>query len=112
MKTPYGKECKYYYGDYYRGKTMQECRLIEANPSSAPWKPSLCQTCPVPGILQVNGSINLGLRARVARSLFGLTQKVQVTAYCREHRVEIADPKKGCEQCRLRTEQVFGKAKT
>ncbi len=100
MKTPYGKECRFYYADYYRGHSTLECRLIEMNPASAPWKPALCQSCPVPDILQANGSPNLMLRARVGQSFLGLFQKVEVTAFCREHQVEIPDPKRGCEQCR------------
>ena len=100
MKTPYGKDCKYYYADYFRGKTTQECRLIAANPASDPWKPALCQACPVPDILQANGSVNLVLRARVAKGVLGLLQKVEVTATCREHRIEIRDPKRGCDKCR------------
>lgn len=100
MKTPYGKECRYYYADYYRGRDLQECRLIQANPASEPWKPALCQTCPVPDILWVNASPHLALSARVGKSLFGLLQKVEVNAYCREHRVEVRDPKIGCARCR------------
>ncbi len=100
MKTPYGKECKFYYTDYYRGRETEECRLIQANPASESWRPALCQTCPVPDILQANGSLNLVLQAHVAKSLLGLLRKVEVTAYCREHHVEIQDPKRGCEQCR------------
>jgi hypothetical protein len=103
MKTPYGKECKYYYADYYRGKSTQECRLIEANRASAPWKPALCQNCPVPDILQANGSPNLVLRGEVGKSMLGLLQKVRVTPYCREHKIEIKNPKTGCDQCRART---------
>lgn len=110
MKTPYGKECKFYYADYFRGKSTQECRLIQANPASAPWKPSLCQACPVPDILEANGSVNLMLRARVGKSMLGLLQKVEVTAFCREHNIEIKDPKKGCEQCRAQVRVVTPKA--
>ena len=99
MKTPFGKDCKYYYRDYYRGRSTEECRLIEANPASDRWKPALCQSCPVPDILQVNGSPKLILRAKVAKSVLGLLQKVEVTAYCREHNVEIPNPKKGCAKC-------------
>lgn len=112
MKTPYGKECKYYFADYYRGKNTQECRLIAANRASGPWKPALCQSCPVPDILQANGSVNLGLRGRVSKGMLGLMQKVEVTAFCREHHVGIANPKQGCDLCRARAEQVIGRAKT
>ena len=109
MKTPFGKECKYYYADYYRGKNTQDCRLLQANTTSGPWKPALCQSCPVPDILMANGSQNLILRARVGTSMLGLLHKVKVTAYCREHEVEIRDPKKGCEQCRLLSDQMARK---
>ena len=112
MKTPNGKECKFYYADYFRGKNTQECRLINANPASAPWKPALCQSCPVPDILMANGSPNLILRARVGRSMLGLLHKVEVTAYCREHEVDIPDPKKGCEQCRSRSEAIARRLRT
>ncbi len=106
MKTPYGKECKFYYADYYRGKSTQECRLIAANRNSAPWKPALCQNCPVPAILEANGSPNLVLRAEVGKSMLGLLQKVQVTAYCAEHKVEIKNPKVGCDLCQARTRRT------
>ncbi len=105
MKTPYDKECKFCYADYYRGKNTQECRLIQANRNSAPWKPALCQTCPVPDILEANGSPNLVLRAHVGKSMLGLLQKVQVTASCAEHKVEIKNPQVGCDQCRERTQR-------
>lgn len=109
MKTPYGKECKYYYADYYRGKNTVECRLIQAKRSSEPWKPALCQTCPVPGILEANGSPRLVLRAKVGKTFLGLLQKVQVTAFCSEHRVEIPNPKVGCSRCRLEADQALVK---
>ena len=28
MRTPAGKECQYFYGDYYRGRNQEECRLL------------------------------------------------------------------------------------
>ena len=101
MRTPYGKECKYYYADYFRGRNVQECRLIQANLASESWKPALCQMCPVPDILLANGCPNLALRARVGKSLFGLLQKVEVEAVCREYRVEVTKPQVGCGKCHL-----------
>ncbi len=100
MRTPYGKECKFYYGDYFRGHETQECRLIARNPDSAPWFPALCQTCPVPDILAANQDPNLRLRAAVGKGFLGLTKKVQVEAICAKHGVPVKDPKAGCEQCR------------
>jgi hypothetical protein len=99
MKTPDGKECRYYYADYFRGKNTQECRLIQANPDSDAWKPALCQSCPAPGILLANACPHLVLRARVGKSLFGLLQRVQIEAACREYRVAVAQPKIGCGKC-------------
>ncbi|MGB8649009.1 MAG: hypothetical protein WCF84_27480 [Anaerolineae bacterium] len=99
MKTPYGKECKYYYSDYFRGHESQNCRLLEKNPNSDPWSASLCQTCPAPEILAANASPNLRLRGSVGKGFLGLTKKVQVEAFCVEHGIEIKDAKGGCPQC-------------
>ena len=99
MRTPYGKECRYYYADYFRGNSKEECRLIEANPSSELWKPALCQSCPVPDILLANVCPNLALHARVGKSMMGLTRKVELEAACRKYRVEVDKPKVGCGHC-------------
>ncbi len=100
MRTPYGKECRHYFADYYRGHSTEECRLLQFNRNTEPWRPALCQTCPVPDILAANGSPNLVLKASVGKSMLGLLRKVEVTAYCQEHQVEIKDPKAGCPQCK------------
>jgi hypothetical protein len=99
VKTTHGKECLYYYADYYRGRNTQECRLIQRNPAPEIWKPALCQTCPVPDILLANACPKLALQARVGRSLLGLLQKIEVEAACREYRVEVKKPKVGCGHC-------------
>lgn len=99
MKTPAGKECKFYYGDFHRGRNVQSCRLIERNPDSPPWKPSLCQTCPVPDILRANGASNLKLDGKVVNKFFGLKQQVEVEGWCSECFREIPDLKQGCPVC-------------
>lgn len=99
MQTPYGKQCRYYYADYYRGKETQECRLLQTNPTSEPWKPALCQTCPVPDILLANACPHLVLRARVSKAMLGLIRKVEIQAACRQYRVDVAQPKVGCGHC-------------
>lgn len=99
MKTPYGKECRYYYADYFRGKNTQECRLIQANPRSEAWKLALCHLCPVSDILLANACPNLVLHARVGKAWFGLLQKIEVEVACREYRVEVKQPKIGCGHC-------------
>ncbi|HEC22904.1 MAG TPA: hypothetical protein ENI95_08305 [Chloroflexi bacterium] len=96
MKTPAGKECRYYYEDFHRGRSRQECRLL----LSKAWRPSDCRRCPVPEILWANASEYLELQARIERGfIFGLGRRVVVTARCRKHDVEIPDPYVGCELC-------------
>lgn len=99
MRTPFGQECRYYHEDYARGRNIQECRLIEANPNSPRWSVGLCQSCPVPGILEANDCPHMMLQGRVGKGFLGLTQKVQVRAACRKYRAEVADPHVGCGHC-------------
>jgi len=99
MKTPAGKECKYYYADFHRGRHVQACRLIERNPDSPPWQPSLCQTCPVPEILLANQSDTLKLDGKVVKKFFGFKQQVEVIGWCSECFSEIPNPMLGCPNC-------------
>lgn len=99
MQTPYGKQCQYYYADYYRGKETQECRLVQANAASEAWKPALCQTCPVPDILLANACPHLVLRARVGKTMLGLLRKIDLQVECRQYRVQVARPQVGCGHC-------------
>ncbi len=99
MKTPYGKECKFYYADYVRGRAAEECRLLANNPESENWFPALCQTCPVPDILRANQCPHLHLYARVGKTLFGLSKKVEVEGFCEQAFVEVSEPRVGCGQC-------------
>jgi hypothetical protein len=106
MKTPFGKECKYYYADYFRGRESAECRLLSDNPESDQWFAALCQTCPVPDILRVNQCPHLHLYGRVAKTLFGLSKKVEVEGFCELSFVEVAEPRVGCGQCHKRLEEI------
>lgn len=99
MRTPAGFECEFYHADYFRGRSVQECRLIGRNPRSPKWSPGLCAGCPVPRILQANACPHLVLEAAVARSFFGLRQTVQVGARCTRSRQNVARPEVGCGQC-------------
>ncbi|HVU14229.1 MAG TPA: hypothetical protein VHD90_23280 [Phototrophicaceae bacterium] len=99
MRTPAGKDCRFYYADYNRGRNLQECRLIKNNPESLPWHPSDCAMCPVPDILNANASPDMELTLTVKPRLLGLGRKLEVTAYCRRHHVKIDDPYVGCPQC-------------
>ena len=99
MKTPAGKECPFYYEDNYRGRNTQECRLIDRNPESPPWYPGLCQSCPVPRIVQANACPHLVLDAQVTKRLLGLVQGVEVTGWCSQYFLDVKDPAIGCGHC-------------
>jgi hypothetical protein len=101
MRTPAGKECRYYYADYYRGREKQECRLLELNPDGGRWKPSLCSSCPVPDILRQNACPNLVLEGRVHKSFLGLREEVKVYAVCTHKMTEVENPAVGCGECHL-----------
>lgn len=99
MKTPAGQDCRFYYEDFARGRSVQECRLVKENPGSLAWTPNLCAQCLVPGILYANSSPNLALTLTIRSRLLGLGRRVEVTASCRKHRQAIADPAVGCPAC-------------
>ena len=92
MRTPAGKECRYFYGDYYRGRNHEECRLLaDSNPPQA-WKPSLCNTCPVPDIQMANGCDYLVLEGKVHRPFLIGKPEVKVNAHCQKSNQEIKPP--------------------
>ena len=96
MKTPYGKECRFFYGDYYRGRNFEECRLL-TDSDKHQWEPIFCKNCPVPGILINNGCQYMVLSGKIKRSLF--SKRIQVSAYCTKSHSEVKDPNVGCEIC-------------
>ena len=98
MKTPAGRECPHFYGDYFRGKNVEECRLL--NLFGQAWTPDLCKTCPVPDIARANSCQHMKLKASVSRPLTALFQKrVQVSAYCEKSRRDVSEPQVGCGEC-------------
>lgn len=99
MKTPTGKECPYFYGNYFRGRKQEECRLIGNKPSPHHWSPDLCKTCPVPEIVLANACPHMQLQAKVQSFLFGLIRKVQILAYCEKSQSMVKEPQVGCGQC-------------
>lgn len=101
MRTPFGQECRYYYQDFHRGRSVQECRLIGLSPSSAEWNPDLCRDCPVPGILRANGCSHLHLDGRVVKGFLGFGRRMEVTARCDLGGGSVAKPHIGCGQCHL-----------
>lgn len=98
MRTPYGSECPYFYGDYARGRNREECRLLQG--ARLAWDSSLCKTCPVPAIKRANACEFIRLNPRVSRSVINLFRKqVEVTAYCEKAAQNVAEPHIGCGQC-------------
>ncbi len=69
MRTPAGTECKFFFGDYYRGRNREECRLIGNAPTPRHWTPDLCKTCPVPGIQRANACEHMELTGQVSPGL-------------------------------------------
>lgn len=108
MRTPAGKECKFYYADYYRGREKQECRLIARNPEGGRWKPNHCKVCPVPDILRQNACPNLVLEAKVISTLLGLRERVEVFSVCSKYMTEVAEPAVGCGHCHEEARKVIG----
>lgn len=99
MKTPAGDECRFYYEDYHRGRSEQQCRLIQSNPNSSAWRPHDCANCPVPSILRANSSPNLVLQGTVKKGFMGFNRRVEVLAFCSRHAVDVPEPHVGCPQC-------------
>lgn len=102
MRTPAGKDCRFYYEDYFRGREKQECRLLLKNPNGGRWKPNHCSSCPVPDILRQNACPTLVLEGRIQKTLLGLREQVQVYAVCTQSMIEVENPVVGCGQCHLR----------
>lgn len=98
MRTPAGRECPYFYGDYFRGRNVEECRLLKA--AHQRWTRDLCRTCPLPSIAQANACPYLKLHAaieRPGRALF--RRRVRITAYCEKVHRPVAEPHIGCGEC-------------
>lgn len=98
MKVPItGKECPYFYGDYHRGREVEECRLItNSNPA---WEIKHCKTCPVPDIVLANACPNMILSGDIKKGFFGFNQKVVISAYCTKIHDDVENPFTGCSEC-------------
>lgn len=99
MRTPAGKECIYFYGDYYRGRDFEECRLLVASNPPQKWKRDLCFNCPVPDLLLANACPHLVLEGRVERAFPFAKKRVSVTASCSKTQRAVAEPEIGCGEC-------------
>jgi hypothetical protein len=99
MRTPAGIECRYFYGNYYRGRNTEECRLIGNVPAPNHWTRDLCGKCPVPEILRANACPNIVLEGKVNPGLLGLFRGVKVSAYCTRAGKPVVEPEIGCGLC-------------
>ena len=86
---------KYFYGDYYRGRNSEECRLLGPT-----WSRDLCRTCPVPGIDRANACEFMRLRGEVVRPVSAaFRRRVKVTPFCEKTGRSGFDPHIGCGEC-------------
>ncbi len=98
MKTPAGRDCPHFYGDYFRGRNVEECRLLEAQGQA--WTPNLCSSCPVPDIARANSCLHMRLKVKVGRPISAVFQRrVQVSAYCEKQMQAVPEPEIGCGEC-------------
>jgi len=98
MKTPTGRECPHFFGDYHRGRNVEECRLLQLNGQA--WSPDLCKTCPVPEITRANSCEHMKINVVVARPFMAFFQRrVQVSVYCEKTKRDVSEPQIGCGEC-------------
>jgi len=98
MRTPAGTECPWFYGDYFRGKNVEECRLLRL--AGLRWSRDLCEACPVPAISRANACEHMRLRPSIRRPVTaGLRRRVSVTAYCTRTGRDVQEPHVGCGEC-------------
>ena len=97
MKTPYGKECPYFYGDYRRGRNHEECRLLLDN--NLEWQSKLCEKCEVPEIKMANACENMELIPKIEKLFIIGRPQVKIAAYCHQTNKNVTDPRIGCGEC-------------
>ena len=101
MRTPTGRECKYFYGDYFRGREHEECRLLDTATPRLAWKPALCANCPVPNILMANACENMVLQPSLGRSIPLFKQQVNIKTFCSKTKRSGFDAHLGCGECHV-----------
>ena len=101
MKTPYSFDCPNFYGDYYRGRQREECRLMVKTEDATKWTSKLCSNCPVPEILNANACPNMMLNAEVNSIFFSFGTKIRVITSCTKSGKPVSEPHIGCGECHL-----------
>jgi hypothetical protein len=99
MRTPDGRECKFFYGDYYRGRNYEECRALASTYDAREWTSHLCKQCKVPDILRNNACPNLVLTVAPTKLLF--VKRIKLFTYCTVSHGPVQDPNIGCGHCHL-----------
>jgi len=99
MKNPTGIECSHFFGDYFRGKNREECRLLKSATPPLPWQHSTCENCPVPGILRANSCEHMQLEPALNRPFPFFPLRVEVSATCRKTHQSVQEPHIGCGEC-------------
>jgi hypothetical protein len=99
MRTPAGKECRFFYGDYHRGRNNEDCRLLSSATPPQHWTRDMCFKCPVPDILQANACAHMSLQPRVTRPFPFIKRRVEVLAVCSSSQRQGFDPHLGCGDC-------------
>ena len=99
MRNPAGNECRYFYGDYYRGRDNEECRLLKDADPPLDWTPNLCNDCPVPEILMANACQYMVLEPSLVRSFPFINRQVRVKTSCSKTHRSGFDPHIGCGEC-------------
>ena len=99
MRTPFGSDCPFFYGDYFRGKSQEECRLIGVQPAPHNWTRDLCKSCPVPSIHWANACKTMDMTAKITKTFPFGKRSVQVTAYCSKVQEVVKEPHIGCGFC-------------
>lgn len=99
MKTPAGKECEFFYGNYFRGKSDEECRLLSHKEGKSKWTRDLCFTCPVPRIKMANSCSFMILHASVQKKFLGMKRQVVINATCSKSGQKVDVPEIGCGEC-------------
>jgi hypothetical protein len=105
MLTPAGKKCPYFYGDYYRGKNHEECRLLKDH--NIQWHPRLCNTCPMPEIYLANNCEHMQFTPELKNTFLWFGQNVKLTAFCTKSARTIKEPKIGCGECHPLLDKFF-----
>jgi len=99
MRTPSGKDCKFFYGDYFRGRNIERCSLIAKTGNESEWSSEMCTSCPVPSILLANSCKHMILSGKITRRFIFFKPQITISAYCDKTLTHVKNPHIGCGEC-------------